>query len=139
MDNNNTNYVHVVNWLFLLFQSHPMCTTHCVVSRTSSNFLFVLYYLASVSPNSANGPKVLTPSLAEFVFRLTKLTKLLENVHWNALLPIEIKRNHQIWPIPPKNVLFKFKESQRFMVVDVESKNMIIVKWSIIRTFPLTS
>ena len=33
----------------------------------------------------------------------------------------------------------KFKESQRFMVVDVESKNMIIVKWSIIRTFPLTS
>ena len=77
----------------------------CVVSRTSSSFLFVLYYLASVSPNSANGPKVLTPSLAEFVFRLTKLTKLtklLENVHWNALLPIEIKRNHQIWPIPPK-------------------------------------
>ena len=43
------------------------------------------------SPSTANGPKVLAPPLLEFVFGLTKL---LENVHWNALLPISLKRTH---------------------------------------------
>ena len=105
---------------FPLYQSrwHSLVDSFQKLSETSLAHLYRQMYtkrtktpplapLASASPSSANGPKVLAPSLLEFV---SGLTKLLENVHWNALLPISPKRNHQTWPeLRLKNVLSKSK------------------------------